>query len=81
MSVLSEWGMCCPTCGSDEFLRVEVHTMAQLTSDGTDIDGDHEWTDESYITCTDCDWSGEVREATAAGTAKLQEMEEAEDGT
>jgi len=54
----------CPHCGGDA-LRVEVATMARLVQedDGniqTEVWGDHEWDNDSYMRCTECghdDWA------------------------
>ena len=51
----------CPNCGSVN-LNVTVFTNARLlqSTDGenfeTEIIGDHEWGEYSYMNCTDCDF-------------------------
>jgi len=62
-TVKDEWGVCCPGCGSDEHLRVEVRSFADLTVDGTDVDDAHDWDSTSACRCTACDWAGDVGQA------------------
>ncbi len=54
----------CPECGSHKFLEVVVNVTARLIQyEGnieTDIEGDHEWGDESLAHCIKCNWHGEV---------------------
>ena len=49
----------CPKCGSQR-LMVSVRAEARLThyADGyfeTEVEGDHEWDDESFMRCLACD--------------------------
>lgn len=68
MSVLSEWGLRCPKCERDDQLDIVALAHVRLTEDGTDHDearnGDHEWDDESDISCG-CGWEGKVADARA----------------
>jgi hypothetical protein len=66
MTVMDEWGMKCPECGSDEDLKVEVRVMAWLSAEGTDPEGDQEWDSESPCECR-CGWHGTVKQAKEAG--------------
>lgn len=54
----------CPECGSHKHLEVVVNVTARLIQYDdnieTDIEGDHEWGDESLAHCTKCNWHGEV---------------------
>lgn len=59
MGVFEDWGMQCPECGEDDGLSVEVRVMARLTGDGTDVEGDQEWDDDSLCVC-DCGHRGKV---------------------
>lgn len=47
----------CPECGSDQ-LTVVVTTTARLTQTEdnfeTEVTGDHEWGEESYMDCLEC---------------------------
>lgn len=62
MGVREEWGLACPSCGSDEGIKLEVSVMAHLSEDGTEPDGDHEWDDNSFCFCRMCQFDGKVSE-------------------
>lgn len=64
-TVASEFGICCPNCGSDEHMQVEIKTLADLSADGTDPGPEHEWDDDSYIRCDGCEWQGTVGQCRA----------------
>lgn len=55
----------CPECGSDR-LTVVVTTTARLIQSEdnfeTEVQGDHEWGEESYMECLDCDHGGNAGE-------------------
>ncbi len=55
-SVRENFGLCCPRCGDDDRLMVEIRTMARLRRDGTETVGDHAWGLDSACGCTDCDY-------------------------
>lgn len=44
----------CPACDGDERFTVEFSGQCQLTSDGSEDCGDHEWDGASVMTCGDC---------------------------
>lgn len=51
----------CPRCNSED-LTVCISTVAKLTQHAeddfdTDVVGDHEWGDESHMTCRDCGYA------------------------
>jgi len=58
----------CPKCGKDDHLAVVASMWVRLLPDGTDpgADGlpdyDHEWGEDSTMTCTHCDHSGEAKD-------------------
>jgi hypothetical protein len=56
--------LACPGCGSDESLQVQITTMADLSADGTEPTGDHEWQDGSFIRCRACHQTGTVKDFT-----------------
>lgn len=62
-TVKEVWGLCCPECGSDKNLVVQVKSWAQLTPDGTEVDGDQEWDKNSHCACDACNWRGTVYDA------------------
>lgn len=47
----------CPKCQSTH-LSVEIKTTAKLVQYGdnfeTEVEGDHEWSESSWMTCEDC---------------------------
>lgn len=67
------WGVVCPQCGNDDTLTVEVKTWADLYVDGTDVNGDREWGDQSQMRCG-CGWYGTVGAAQNAAS-KLEKTD------
>lgn len=65
-TVREQWGMACPACDDDSHLMLTVLASAMLSAGGTEVYGDHEWTDESPCECTVCQWRGTVADARAA---------------
>jgi hypothetical protein len=59
-TVRKTFNLACPKCGSDEHLRVAIETWADLSPDGTDPVGDHDWNQYSGCRCTSCDFNGAV---------------------
>ena len=59
-TVREEWGLACPKCGSDDHLQVQLTTMADLTSYGTEPFGDHTWNENSHMRCFACGHNGKV---------------------
>lgn len=53
-TVQSLYNLCCPACGSDHFLQVLIETWADLSADGTEPFGDHEWNNYSGCRCALC---------------------------
>ena len=53
-TVRDEWQLACPKCGSDERLQVSLRSMADVTPDGTEPFGDHEWDNASFMRCAAC---------------------------
>jgi hypothetical protein len=50
----------CPVCGQADHLHILITTLARLTSEGSDPEGDHEWDDSSYCRCPECAHDGIV---------------------
>lgn len=63
MDVRMQWGLACPECGDDSHLMLTVLASAMLSADGTEVYGDHDWTDASPCECTACQWRGTVEAA------------------
>lgn len=68
-TVASEFDIRCPGCGSDEHMQVELKTLAHLTPDGTDPGPEHDWHNDSFIHCDNCDWEGKVAQCRADAIA------------
>lgn len=63
-TVRKTFGLCCPKCGEDDHLMVEITTMARLHYDGTEIVGDDVWGQDSTCGCTDCNTWATVKDFT-----------------
>ena len=52
----------CPGCGKNDRLQVSILTSANLTQDDdnfeTEVEGDHEWDNDSTMWCTACGHTG-----------------------
>lgn len=79
MSVSENHGLCCPLCGSDEFLDVLSSTYVRLTPDGADADGSfdggHEWDRGSEIVCRngECEFDGIVEDCEITGDEDMKD--------
>jgi hypothetical protein len=56
------FGMACPACGSDESLSVCITAWAELSTDGTDASGEHDWHSRSFCMCRSCHKTGYVKD-------------------
>lgn len=68
-TVRTIFNLACPKCGSDAHLRVAIDTWAELSTDGTDPVGDHEWNEQSSCRCTNCEFKASVKQFTLPPTA------------
>ena len=50
----------CPACGQADELCIMITTLARVTADSTEPEGDQEWDDTSYCRCPDCGHAGVV---------------------
>lgn len=50
----------CPACGQANELIIMITTLARVTPDGSEPEGDHEWDDASYCRCPECGLDGTV---------------------
>ena len=55
----------CPACGQAEELLIDIKTLARVTADGSEPEGDHEWEDTSFCRCAECGHDATVAEFTA----------------
>lgn len=60
-SVRNEFSVRCPKCKADDRLKVEFTSTALLTPHGSEDCGNHEWDDDSAITCGHCGAFGTVK--------------------
>jgi len=72
-TVSSEYDVQCPSCGRDDAMQVCVTVFADLTVDGTEPDGDHEWDSESPARCNACHWTGTIDDTRLDAIAAARE--------
>lgn len=51
----------CPACGQNERFTISFTGSAEVTDEGSDDAGDHEWEDDSACSCSECSHSGVVK--------------------
>lgn len=54
-TVRDAFGLCCPRCGSDKRIMVQLTIWARLLPYGWEHAGDEEWDMDSPCSCTICD--------------------------
>ena len=54
-------GLQCPGCRRSDDLHVTITCSARLTAEGSEEEGDHDWDEDSTMTCGRCDQHGSVR--------------------
>lgn len=59
------YGLACPACGNQSWLIVELVTLADLTSEGTEPFGDQYWGDASACRCPSCNHHATVADFAA----------------
>lgn len=55
-----DFELACPSCDQADELFIAIKTLARVTADGSEPDGDHEWDDHSYCRCRFCGHDGIV---------------------
>jgi hypothetical protein len=60
-------GVRCPVCGNEAEFLISTHSVATITDEGVDDATDHEWDDNSYTRCPECDEDGELSEFRGQG--------------
>ena len=68
----SEWGMACPRCGSADSMTLTISCSANLTINGTEPRGDHEWEPTSDCHCDECGHNGVVADFCIVDKAEPQ---------
>lgn len=56
----TDYYLACAACGQAQRLHITVTCTAELTIDGSDIFGGHEWDERSPCLCPECGLSGRV---------------------
>jgi hypothetical protein len=51
-------GIKCPACGNEDRLMIVARIMCVVTDEGSDPCGDHDWDDDSFAVCPECDKDG-----------------------
>jgi hypothetical protein len=73
-TVRQGWGMCCPKCGRDGEIDIQMSSWRRLHPLGTDDDAvnsdGYSWTDDSAAICGHCGHEGRVAEFASAGTSR-----------
>lgn len=59
--------MACPECGQRHRFHITFTGVCEVTEDGSEDAGDHEWTNESTCRCGHCDASATVLDFTIDG--------------
>ena len=60
LNLKDTFGLGCPACGQADELCIMITTLARVTADGSEPEGDHEWEDTSYCDCPECGHAGVV---------------------
>lgn len=62
--------MGCPECGQRDSFKIEFRGTAEVSDEGSDDVGDHEWDGKSACQC-ECGHAGTVRDFTFKGLDEL----------
>ena len=54
--------ICCPKCGQEDRFKIVALITCDVTDDGSEPVGDHEWDDHSATRCAECGFDGELKE-------------------
>ena len=52
--------LACPNCGQADTLHITITCTGELTANGSEALGDHEWEDDSFCLCPECEHQGVV---------------------
>ena len=56
-----DYDLACPSCGQADELIIDIKTLARVTSDGSEPEGDHEWDNDSSREITAISCTGRCR--------------------
>lgn len=54
-------GIRCPECGQEDQFKITALITCEVTDDGSEPVGDHDWDDESNTHCPGCGFAGKLR--------------------
>src|SRR6516165_5319229 len=54
--------VCCPKCGQEDRFKIVALITCDVTDDGSEPVGDHEWDDHSATRCSECGFDGELKD-------------------
>lgn len=67
-------GVKCPKCGQEDLFKIAAHVICEVSDDGTeDHLGDHEWDQQSFCQCCECDHAGKLADFTIEEWGKEKE--------
>lgn len=66
-------GMRCPNCGQEDRFKIQGTCMFDVTDNGSEACGNHEFNGESYCQCTECDRYGKLAEFRISNQPKKEE--------
>ena len=52
----------CPKCGQEDRFKIVALITCDVTDDGSEPVGDHEWDDHSATRCSECGFDGELKD-------------------
>jgi len=55
-------GRRCPKCGQFGWFKIAFEGLADVTDEGSDDEGNHEWDEDSFCRCPECGFMGEARD-------------------
>lgn len=58
-------GIQCPKCKHEDSFKICAAIWCDVTDEGSEVEGDHEWDEESLIHCGSCGHGGTVNQFTA----------------
>lgn len=68
--LLETFNLRCPRCRQTDELRIDISALADVTADGSEVTGDHEWSDEAYCECRPCGYRATVADFTVKKTKR-----------
>lgn len=70
-TVIGRYGLECPKCGRDDRLNIYIVAKARLTNEGPVIldkfGSDYDLSSETEMSCEECGWFGELKQARIGG--------------